>query len=125
MATLKAVEIKPGTTPLLTAIVDGEDIHEATVYVAIDMGDRRLVKSNYNDEAAVIAEPVYSGSRVVGTQVTVQYSQAESLSLRPGYASVQIGWVFDDLSADKTNIGRLRISRNIIKEVMAYGRHTS
>ena len=110
---------------MLTAIVDGEDIQDATIYVAVVSGDRRVLKTNYNDSDAVIAEPVYSGNQIVGTQITVQYSQADSLALIPGYGVVQVGWVFEDRSADKSNLGRVFISNDIIKEVMAYGRHSS
>lgn len=123
MATLKAPTIKPGTTPLLTVTVDGEAIQDATVYVTIDMGDRHLTKSNYNDDSEMWLEAVYKGSVQSGTRVTVQYSQAETLILRPGNARIEVGWVFEDGSADKSNIGRLKIPRTLIGHVMAYGRN--
>lgn len=125
MATLSLVKIKPGTTPILTAVVD-EIIQDATVYLAIDMKGRRLVKSNYCNEGDVIVEPIYDESDVqISTQLTVQYSQEETLYFRPGYARVEVGWVFEDNTADKTNIGRIMIPKTLIKGVMRYGKYTS
>lgn len=125
MATLSLVKIKPGTTPTLTAVVDGEAIQNATVYITIDMKDRQLVKTNHLHEGDIVLEPVYSGSTQIGTKLTVQYSQAETLRLRPGVAQIEVGWVFEDGAADKTNIGRIRISKTLFRGVMTYGRHTS
>lgn len=125
MAELNITKIKPGTTPVLSAIVEGEAIQDATVYVTIDMGDKQLTKSNYLCCSTVALTPVYSGSTQVGTQVDVQYSQAETLFLRPGFAEIEVGWVFDDGSADKTNIGRIKISKTLYKGVMLYGEHSS
>ena len=125
MATLSLTKITPGTTPILTAVVDGEAIQDATVYVTIDMGDLQITKSNVNGDADMLLTPVMDGDEQVGTQIDVQYSQAETLSLRPGFAEVQVGWVFDDNAADKTNIGRIRITRSLYKGVMRYGQHSS
>lgn len=125
MATLKLATLREGTTPILTAVVDGETIQNATVYVTIDMGDRQLTKSNHNDDGDMLLTPVMSGSTQVGTQIDLQYSQADTLSLRPGIAKVQVGWVFEDNTADKTNIGRIRITKSLYKGVMRYGRHSS
>lgn len=122
MATLRTAEIKPGTTPLLTVTVDGQAIQDATVYVTIDMGDRHVTKTNYNDDGDLTLEPVYKGTTQTGTKVMVQYSQAETLMLRPGNAEVEVGWVFEDGSADKTNIGRLKIPKTLIWTAMAYNR---
>lgn len=121
MATLSVAKLKPGTTPTLTAYIDGEAIQDATVYITINMGDTRLTKSNYMNDESVMVEPVYQGSRQVGTNIIVQYSQAETLCLRPGYASIEAGWVFEDGEADKTEIGRIRISKTLYRGVMLYG----
>lgn len=122
MATLTATTIKPGTTPLLTVIVDGQAIQDATIYVTIDMGDRSLVKSNWNNCPDVTAEAIYDDDEAqVGTEISVQFSQDETLFLRPGNASIEVGWVFEDGTADKSNIGRLRIPKTLYKGVMIYG----
>lgn len=126
MATLSAIEIKPGTTPILTAIVDGEDLSGATVYVTIDMGDIKLIKSNYQGREEVALEPIYDVNEdVIGTTILAQYSQAETLRLRPGPASIEVGWIFEDGTAGKSDIGRLHIAKTLFKGVMEYGSYTS
>lgn len=125
MATLTLTKITPGTTPILTAVVDGEAIQDATVYVTIDMGDWQITKSNVYGNGDMVLTPVMDGDIQVGTQIDVQYSQTETLSLRTGIAEVQVGWVFEDNTADKTNIGRIRITRTLYKGVMRYGKHSS
>ena len=122
MATLKGAKITPGTTPVLNALVEGEDITEATVYVTIESGDMSLTKSNYHDEEAVSLDEAYDEAVWIGTDVTVPYTQAETMCLHPGNAKVQIGWVFEDGTADKTSIGRVFIPDTIIRGVMRYGR---
>lgn len=122
MATLSAAEIKPGTTPILTVIVDDEAIQDATVYVTIDMKDRHVIKSTYQKNGDIILEPVYNeDEEQVGTLLTVQYSQTETLRLRPGYASVEVGWVLEDGTADKSDMARLRIPKTLYRGVMHYG----
>ena len=121
MATLSAAKIKPGTTPLLTVIVDNEDITEATVYVTIDAKDRQLVKSTKSNRGDIMLAPAYDGETFIGTQVSVQYSQAETLCLRPGYASVEIGWVDSEGVADKSDLARLKIPKALYRGVMAHG----
>lgn len=118
---LTAAKIKPGTTPVLTVMVDNEDIASATVYVTIDMKDRQLVKSTKTGNGDVVLEPIYDGETLVGTQVTVQYSQAETLYLRPCYASLEVGWVLEDGTADKSDLARLKIPKALYRGVMAYG----
>ena len=125
MATLKLVEIRQGTTPLLTAIVDGEAIQDATVYITLDQNDKQLTKNNSDNDGAIVMTPIMSGSTQIGTQVDIQYSQAETLYLRPGFAKVQIGWAFEDGEADMTNIGRVRIPKALYKGVKRYGEHSS
>lgn len=119
MATLSAAKIKPGTTPILTVIVDDEDISEAAVYITIDMKDRNLVKSTKTGKGDIMLEPIYSNGKLIGTQVTAQYSQAETLHLRPGYASVEVGWVLEDGTADKSDLTRLTIPKTLFRSVMA------
>lgn len=122
MATISLAKIKPGTTPLLTVVVDDVAIQDATVYVTIEVGHRRLLKSTRHSDDSILLEPVYSENlQQIGTQVTVQYTQVDTLYLRPGYAKVEVGWVFDDDTADKSNIGRLFIPKTLFKDVMYYG----
>lgn len=125
MATLKGAKITPGTTPVLNALVKDVDITEATVYVTIESGDSIVTKSNYEEDGVVSLDEAYDEEVWIGTDVTVAYSQADTLALSPGYARVQIGWVFDDDTADKTDMGRLFIPDTIIRGVMRYGRHNT
>ncbi len=121
MAKLSAEKIKPGTTPILTVVVDDEAIQDATVYVTIDMNDRQLTKSNRYHSGDMVLEPVYDGDSQVGTMLTVQYSQAETLFLRPGYAALEVSWIFDDGIADKSDLARLKIPKALFRAVMNYG----
>lgn len=118
---LTAAKIKPGTTPVLTVMVDNEDISSAAVYVTIDMKDRQLTKSTKTGNGDVVLEPIYDGEVLVGTQVTVQYSQADTLFFLPGYASLEVGWVDSEGTADKSDLARLKIPKALYRGVMAYG----
>lgn len=121
MATLSVEKIKPGTTPMLTIIVDGEDITEATVYVTIDMKDRHITKDTRNSEGEIVLEALYEDEELIGTQITVQFSQADTLFLRPGYASLEVGWVFDDGAADKSDLARIKVPKTLYRGAMIYG----
>lgn len=121
MATLSAAKIKPGTTPELTVMVDKEDITAATVYVTIDMKDRQLTKTTKTGNGDIVLEPAYNEGELAGTKVTVQYTQAETLFLRSGYASLEIGWVLEDGTADKSDLARLKIPKALYRGVMYYG----
>lgn len=126
MATLSAVQIKQGTTPIITADVDGVDIREATVYLSISTGKGLIVKTNYYDSGDVSLTPIYDDEdNVSGTSVETQLSQLESLCLRPGLSRIEIGWIFEDGSADRTNTGILKITPTIYRRVMEYGKHSS
>ena len=126
-ATLSSVVIKQGTTPIITAILDGQAIQDATVYLSIKQRGRLIVKSNYHDTGDVILEPVYDVDETtqIGTSITVQLSQLETLCLKPGGARIELGWIFEDGSADKSNIGIINVSDSLYKWVMEYGEHTS
>ena len=126
-ATLSSVKIKQGTTPIITAIVDEQAIQDATVYFAIRARNRLIVKSNYHNTGDITLEPVYDETTAaqIGTSITVQLSQLETLCLQPGAARIEAGWVFDDGSADKSDIGMLNITNTLLKGVMLYGKHSS
>ena len=126
-STLSSVEIKPGTTPIITAIVDGQAIQTATVYLSIRQRHRLIVKSNFHDTGEVVLEPVYNteGTEQIGTSITAQLTQLETLCLAPGGARIEAGWVFEDGTADKSNIGLINISNTLYRQVMEYGKHSS
>ena len=126
MATLSDVQIKQGTTPVITAVVDGQAIQDATVYLSISTRNRLIVKTNYYESGDVTLEPVYDElDEQIGTIVEVQLSQIETLCLKPGLARIEVGWIFEDGSADKTNIGVLSINPTLYRKVMRYGEHSS
>lgn len=126
MAELKIAKLKPGTTPLLVLFVDDVDLRGATVYVTIDQGDRKLVRSNYNHEGDDFrVSCMMVAGQIKGSRVWVQYSQADTLCLRPGFASIEVGWVTEDGAADKSDIGRVKIPKTLYEGVMAYGKCTS
>lgn len=127
MAKLTSVEIKQGTTPLITAVVDGAAIQDATVYLSLKTRNRLIVKSNYYDNGDVTLEPVYEEGTTtqIGTSVEAQMSQLETLCLEFGIARIEVGWVFEDGTADKSDIGMINISPTLFKGVMAYGKHSS
>lgn len=127
MATLSAAQIKQGTTPIVSAILDGQAIQDATVYFSIRARNRLIVKSNYRNDGDIILTPVYdeiSGEQT-GTEIDVQLSQLETLCLKPGIARIEVGWIFEDGSADKSNIGVLKINNSLYKWVMEYGKHNA
>ena len=124
MTALSNVKIKPGTTPVLSAVINDIDITEATVYVTIYSGGDDYTKSNYFDDGTVSLDTIYDevDGHFLGTEVTVKYTQEETVNMRPGHAKMQIGWVLEDGTADKTNLSRVYIPKTLIHHVMRYGR---
>ena len=126
MNKISSIEIKQGTTPIVTTVLEGQAIQDATVYLSIRAKNRLIVKSNYCDNSGMLLEPVYDESEIqVGTSITVQLTQCETLCLKPGAARVEVGWVFEDGSADKSNIGLITITPSLLKGVMRYDEHSS
>jgi hypothetical protein len=126
MAKISSVTIKQGTTPIIAVTLDGESIQDATVYLSLKIRDRLIVKSNYHDTGEITVEPIYNELiEQIGTSITAQLSQIETLCLHPGTARIEVGWVFEDGSADKSNIGVINISASLLNGVMRYGEHTS
>ena len=125
MATLSKIKIKQGTTPMLTVFID-EAIQDATVYLTIRTGRHNIVKSNYMSEEGLVLEPVYdSNEEQTGTRITAQLTQVETLCLRRGAARIEAEWIFEDGTADKSNIGLFNVTDSLYKKVMEYGKHTS
>lgn len=113
---MNAAFTRQGTTPVLTINLADRDLTGATVYVTLDQSDVQITKSNYNDNPGI--EMTASAA---GTTLLVYYSQADTLRLRPGSAKVQIRWIFDDDTADASDIGRLEIKPSLFKGVIAHG----
>lgn len=125
MATLSKIKIKRGTTPLLTVFID-EAIQDATVYLTIRAGRTEVVKSNYHNDGDMTLEPVYDSlEEQTGTMITVQLSQCDTLWLRHGAARIEVGWIFEDGTSDKSNIGLFNVTDSLYRKVMEHGTHTS
>lgn len=125
MATITQVKLKQGTTPMLTAIVENEALQRATVYLAIRTRHGTIIKSNYKNSGDMYLEPVFEGTEQVGTMINVLFSQEETMLLAPGGARVEAGWILEDGTTDRSNVGLIDISSSLIKEVMRYGEYTT
>ena len=126
---IKSARFTQGTTPALELTLEDEAIQESTVYITIDQGDFKLTKSSYKNNPDIVMEPVYEPVDVweeeepvqIATDITVFYSQFETLALRPGHAKIQVEWVFENGIADASELGRIEIEESLYKGVKAYG----
>ena len=121
MATLRSAMIRQGSTPVLDISLD-EAVQDATVYVTINQGDRQLTKSNYHDDPSVTLTPVYDDDdEQIGTDISIIFNQGETLRLRPGFGRIQVRWIFEDGTADGSDMGRIEIGESLLKAVIANG----
>lgn len=119
---IKSARFTQGTTPALELTLEDEAVQESTVYITIDQGDFKLTKSSYKNNPDIVMVPVWSeGERQIGTDITVFYSQVETLALKPGHARIQVEWVNADGSADASELGRIEIEESLYKGVKVYG----
>ena len=127
MKTISSVRFKQGETPEVTADIDQRISDElANVYLALAQNDRCITKNKESNPDEFTMTKLYDHDGVwTGTTITVKYTQAETLFLKPGTAKVEVGWVYYDGLAEKTNIARVQIDGSLIREVMTYGKHTS
>lgn len=119
----RSARLGRGTTPVLDFTLEAQEVQDATIYITIDQGDIKLTKSNYNDNPEVELSPIYDEAtgEQVATEILVYYSQAETLSLRPGHGKVQAEWIFDDGTSDQSKLGRIEISDSKLDRVKRYG----
>ena len=121
MAKLSA-RIRQGTTPALEIRLFDEAVQDMTVYVTIDQSDVQITKSSYHDNPDIMMEPVFDDMmQQIATDITVIYSQAETLRLRPGHGKVQVRWIDETETADGSAIGRIEIAKSLLKGVITYG----
>ena len=119
---IKSARMRQGTTGVLEVTLEGQAVQNATVYVTIDQNDIQLTKSNYRDNPAVTMEPVFDEyEQQIATDITVIYSQAETLALRPGHGRIQVRWIFEDGTADGSEQGRIAIPEALFKGIIVYG----
>lgn len=110
------MSIRRGTTPLLTITAEGVSLEESTVYVTIAQSDRKITKCNTDKTGTVDVEDLGENSIV-----KVMLSQAETLNLMPGPASVQLRWVEADGTAHASDIGRIKLDKTLLEGVIKYG----
>lgn len=121
MAKLRSAMLRQGATPVLDISLD-EAVQDATVYVTINQGDRQLTKSNYYEDPSVTLTPIYDDDdEQIGTEISIIFNQAETLRMRPGFARIQVRWIFEDGTADGSDIGRIEIGKSLLKAVIAHG----
>lgn len=109
--------IRQGASPVLEITAIGTDITNATVYVTLDQGDVQITKSNYKQNDPSVTMRADGND----TDITVILSQEETLWLRPGSARVQLRWIFDDGTADASDMGRIEIGEALLKGVIRHG----
>lgn len=119
---IKSAKIRQGTTASLDIVLEEEAIQNCTVYVTIDQGSRQLTKSNYRHDPSFTIVPVYdSKGEQIASNITVVFSQAETLRLKPGHGKVHVRWINEDGVADGSEIGRIEIPKSLYKGVIVYG----
>lgn len=101
------------TTPTITLTVEGVDLTSADVYVSMEQGSLKFVKSGdaitktYNDP---------------DTTITVTLTQEESAKFVEKQAvSVQINWIEADGKRSATQVKGISVARNLLDEVLTYG----
>lgn len=66
------------------------------------------------------SEPEPVGEQIA-TDITVIFSQRETLRLRPGHGAVQVRWIDETGTADGSAIGRIELPKALFKGVIVYG----
>lgn len=102
-------EIYKASTPTITAnLPSGVDLTNALkVYVSFAKGERTFL---------TVKDPVIDGNKV-----KVFLTQKESLAFPTGDVLMQLNWTYNDdgkVLRQPTNIGTLRIRRNLYDDVM-------
>lgn len=121
MAKLSA-RIRQGTTDALEIRLYDEAVQNATVYVTIDQTDVQITKSNYHDNPDVTMEPVFNDDmEQIATDITVVFSQYETLKLRPGHGAVHVRWIDETNTAGGSETGRIEILKALFKGVIRHG----
>ena len=123
---IQAAVIKRGSTDLLELTLVGKAVQDATVYVTLRQSDRQITKTNRNNDESVWMVPLYNDQQEqVGTTIYVQYTQAETLRLRSGFAKVQVRWIDDSGVADVSDMGRVKIPVTLYEGVIDHVRNSN
>ena len=90
-----------GTTPTLTLSVPGENLTGKTVEVYIRQEGALIVKAG--DALSI------SGSSA-GSAIAMKLTQRETLTLRGGWANVQVRWIDSQGNVQATDKARVKVS---------------
>jgi hypothetical protein len=108
------------TTPTLTLIAQRKDEHSCLIK-PIDLTPHHVwvtleqpnVELEFDSPTMTLEED--------GTHVTIALTQQQTAQLQVGTAEVQINWMTADGVRGATEIGRVRLDRNLLEEVREYG----
>lgn len=107
--------MRRGTTPDYILSVSGGDLSGCAVYVTISQAGRRTTLTG---ERLTIAVDDSTGRPV--TSIRFRLTQAETLAMQAGKASVQVRWTDAGGLALATEIKTIGIMPVLLEEVIAY-----
>lgn len=107
--------MRRGTTPDYILSVSGGDLSDCAVYVTISQAGRRTTLTG--DRLAIAVDD--SADRPV-TTIRFRLTQAETLAMQAGSASVQVRWTDADGLALATEVKTIGIMPVLLEEVIAY-----
>lgn len=103
--------MRRGTTPVICLTVQGYDLTGCKVYATLKQGNYTLTKTGNN-----LTITTMGGN----TCVTFTLTQAETLELKRGSASVQIRWIDSNGIALATDIQEINVDIILLDGVITY-----
>ena len=100
-----------GTTPDYVLTLPGIDLTGMSVYVTIAQGNRKVTLTGTELSVASDGED---------STIAFMLTQAQTLSLREGPASVQVKFIDASGNTGATNIGSLTVDRALLERVVEY-----
>ena len=97
--------MRRGTTAPLDIVIGGVDLTNATLYVSLKQGSAEVYV--YDATRGAVTR-TYDQAKDE-TTISITYTQAQTLSLSPGRAYLQVRWIFDNGSADATRIVEIMV----------------
>lgn len=105
------------TTPTIPLTVEGVDLTGNDVYVSLEQGKTELTKTG----ADLVIETETQG-QTTDTNITFTLTQTESAMFDFGKSvSIQVNYINSSGVRDATEIKTIRVMRNLLDEVIAYG----
>ena len=105
-----------GTTPEYTLTVEGFDLTDQTVFVTVSQGVAAVTKTGSDISV------VYDGEN---SDIMFSLTQQDTLSLKPGKASVQVRFIDAGGVAQATDIAELDVGQVLLERVIAYADHSA